>query len=254
MKSKKMAGIAIGLVAMVSVPLIAAFSVTTATPAAIARAESHSSTASRSVTVVGEGTVSIEPDIATASIDVEVIRPTVKEASAAAQEVMAQVQAALLAQDIEDIDIQTQHFSIFAEHFGSGGLLNEDEVRYRVSNTVLITIRELASIGDVLDAAIEAGANNIYGVNFRLADPAVVESEARAQAVADAQSKAEELAKLTGVDVGVVLGISELIGSGGGFIGGNFSQMAVTGLEGAGPISPGDLNLTMQLQITYELR
>lgn len=93
---------------------------------------------------------------------------------------MEQVHAALLAQDIEDTDIQTRHFSIFAEPFGFNGLSNEDEVRYRVSNTVLITIRDLASIGDVLDAAIEAGAHNIYGVNFRLADPAAVESEARA--------------------------------------------------------------------------
>lgn len=76
--------------------------------------------------------------------------------------------------------------------------------------------------------------------------------------MADAHAKAEELAKLTGADVGIVLDIGEIIGPGGGFIGGSFSQMAVTGLEGAGagvgPISPGDLNLTMQLQITYELR
>ncbi len=53
-----------------------------------------------SVTVVGEGTVSIQPDIATASIGVEVVRPTVKEASAAARSIMEKVQAALLSQNI----------------------------------------------------------------------------------------------------------------------------------------------------------
>ncbi len=257
MNGRFSANATIGLVAAISVLLIALFIANTASPApaAMARAESLTATNSHSVTVVGEGTVSIQPDIATASIGVEVVRPTVREASVAAQSIMEEVQAALLAQNLDETDIQTRHFSIFAERFGPGGLLDEDDVRYRVSNTVFITIRDLESIGDVLDAAIDAGANNIYGVDFSLADPASVESEARAQAVADAYAKAGELAKLINVGVGDVMGISEIIGQGGGFFGGNFSRMAAAEMGGgAGPISPGELNLTMQLQITYELR
>ena len=257
MKANVPANAAIGLVATLTLILIAVFIVSTAspTPAAMAREEMLTVPSSHSVTVVGEGTVSIEPDIATASIGVEVVRPTVKEASAAAQSIMEEVQAALLSQNIDETDIQTRHFSIFAERFGPSGMLDEDEVRYRVSNTVFITIQDLASIGDVLDAAIDAGANNIYGVDFSLADPGAVESEARAKAVADASDKAEDLAELIGVRVGAVMGISEIIGQGGGFFGGNFSRMAAAEMGGgSGPISPGELNLTMQLQITYELR
>ena len=256
-KSKKSTGTAIGLVAMMALTLIVLFIATSAAraPAAQAREESLATENSHSVTVVGEGTVTIDPDIATATIGVEVLRPSVKDASVAAQAVMEKVQAALLAQSIDQADIQTRHFSIFAERFGPSGLLNEDEMRYRVSNTVFITIRDLESIGDVLDAAIDAGANNVYGVEFSLADPVAVESEARAQAVADAQAKAEELAGLIGVGVGGVMGISEIIGQGGGFYGGNFSRLAMAEMGGgAGPINPGELNLTMQLQITYELQ
>ena len=257
MKAKFSANAAIGLVATMTLILIAVFVANTASPApaVMAREARLTVPTSHSVTVVGEGTVSIEPDIATASIGVEVIRPSVREASAAAQAIMEEVQAALLSQNIDEKDIQTRHFSIFAERFGPGGLLDEDEVRYRVSNTVFITIQDLESIGDVLDAAIDAGANNIYGVDFSLADPASVESEARARAVADAYNKAGDLAQLIGVDVGEVMGISEIIGQGGGFFGGNFSRMAAAEMGGgSGPISPGELNLTMQLQITYELR
>ncbi len=257
MKGKFTANTALGLVATMTLILIAVFVANTAspTPAAMAREEMLTVPNSHSVTVVGEGTVSIQPDIATASIGVEVVRPTVREASEAAEAIMAEVQTALLAQDIDETDIQTLHFSIFAERFGPGGLLDEDDVRYRVSNTVFITIQDLESIGDVLDAAIDAGANNIYGVDFSLADPASFQSEARAKAVADAFGKAEELAELIGVGVGEVMGISEIIGQGGGFFGGNFSRMAAAEMAGgAGPISPGELNLTMQLQITYELR
>ena len=257
MKGIFTANTALGLVATMTLILIAVFVANTASPApaAMAREEMLTLPNSHSVTVVGEGTVSIQPDIATASIGVEVVRPTVREASEAAEAIMAEVQTALLAQNIDETDIQTLHFSIFAERFGPGGLLDEDDVRYRVSNTVFITIQDLESIGDVLDAAIDAGANNIYGVDFSLADPASVESEARAKAVADAFGKAEELAELIGVGVGEVMGISEIIGQGGGFFGGNFSRMAAAEMGGgAGPISPGELNLTMQLQITYELR
>ena len=257
MKAKFSANAAMGLVATLTLVLIAVFIISTASPApaAMARAETLTAQSSHSVTVVGEGTVSIEPDIATASIGVEVVRPTVREASAAAQSIMEDVQAALLSQSIDETDIQTRHFSIFAERFGPGGLLDEDEVRYRVSNTVFITVRDLESIGDVLDAAIDSGANNIYGVDFSLADPASVESEARARAVADAFDKAEELADLIGVGIGEVMGISEIIGQGGGFFGGNFSRMAAAEMGGgSGSISPGELSLTMQLQITYELR
>ena len=257
MKAKFSANTAIGLVATTSLILIAVFVVSTAPPApsAMAREQRLTVPNTHSVTVVGEGTVNISPDIATASIGVEVVRTTVREASAAALAIMEEVQAALLSQNIDENDIQTRHFSIFAERFGPGGLLDENEVRYRVSNTVFITIQDLDSIGDVLDAAIDAGANNIYGVDFSLADPASVESEARAKAVADAYDKAGDLAQLIGVDVGEVMGISEIIGQGGGFFGGNFSRMAAAEMGGgSGPISPGELNLTMQLQITYELR
>ena len=256
MNSKKTASTVIGLVATMALTLIVISIVISAMPASAAQAreETLATENSHSVTVVGEGTVTIDPDIATATIGVEVLRPSVKEASTAAHAVMEEVQAALLAQDIDTADIQTRHFSIFAERFGPGGLLNEDEMRYRVNNTVFITIRDLDSIGDVLDAAIDAGANNVYGVDFSLEDPAAVESAARAQAVADARTKAAELAELIGVDVGGVMGISEIIGQGGGFYGGNFSQLAVADRGMAGPINPGELMLTMQLQITYELQ
>ena len=51
------------------------------------------------------------------------------------------------------------------------------------------------------------------------------------------------------------MGISEIIGQGGGFYGGNFSRLTIAEMGGgAGPINPGELNLTMQLQITYELQ
>ena len=145
--------------------------------------ESPAAAAPHAGTTAGKGAVSIEPEVATATIGVEILRPTVKEATSAAQVVMEDVWAALVAQNIDESDIRISHLNIFAERLGPDGRLNENQTRYHASNTLLITIRDLDSIDAVLDAAIAAGANNIYSVDFSLSDPAAVESEARAGAV-----------------------------------------------------------------------
>jgi uncharacterized protein YggE len=128
-------------------------------------------------------------------------------------------------------------------------------VRYRVSNNVQVTIRDLDNVGTILDAAVEAGANNIFGVDFALDDPSVVESEARQKAVEDARAKAEELATLNGVTLGDVVSVSEVVGLGGGYYMGNFSEQAMMRMGGGGgaPIAPGELELTMQLQVIYAM-
>lgn len=254
MQPRKWTRTAICLAATTATALTVLYFVTgpPSAPAALASQKTAASASTQSVTVVGEGVVNIEPDVATARIGVEVLRTTVREASSEANEVMQEVKAALLAQDVEEKDIQTRHFNISAERYGPEGLLPEDQVQYRVSNTAYVTIHDLDNIGDILDAAIEAGANDIGRLRFSLENPAALESEARAMAVADARAKAEELAALIGVTVGEATEISEIIGHGGGFFGNSFSDMALA--ESAGAFSVGELTLAMQLQITYKLR
>lgn len=212
----------------------------------------------RTVTVVGEGVVKIKPDIAQVTIGVEVVKPTVKEASAEANAIMDAVMSALAEAGVEESDIQTSGFSIWVERvYGPDGSFDDEQNRYHVNNSVYATLRDLETVGATLDAAIEAGANNIYGITFSLDDPKSVESDARAKAVENAKTKAEELAALNGVEVGAVVSISEVVGQGGGYFGGNFAaaQMAYGGGGGGGTsVTPGELSLSMQLQITYELQ
>jgi hypothetical protein len=206
-----------------------------------------------SITVIGEGKVSLQPDIARVTIGVETLKDTVQEASADNRTSVEAVLEALKAQGIAEDDIQTSGFSVYAERYGPTGPLPEGEVRYRVSNNVTVTIRDIDSVGTVLDAAVEAGANNIYGVEFALDDPSSVESDAREKAVADARAKAEELAGLVGAELGDVISVSEVIAAS-GFYAGNFAEQA-RGLGGGGgaPVMPGQLDLIMQLQISYAL-
>ena len=205
------------------------------------------------ITVVGEGKVNIEPDIARINIGVEVFNDSVAAASAENTALIETIIGALKEQGVAEKDIQTSGFNIYAERYGPSGPLSDDEINYRVNNTVLVVIRDLDRVADVLDAAIAAGANNINGVNFQVEDPSSVESDARISAVEDARAKAEELAALTGVSVGKVVSISEVIGGGGGgFYQSNFEQ-ATNDVGGGGGFAPGELGLVMRLQITYEI-
>ncbi len=222
------------------------------TPVALAQDAVPSSP--RTITVVGEGVVNIEPNVARTNIGVEVVRPTVEEAAAENSQIVDGLLATLTELGIPGEDIQTSGFNVYAERYGAGAPTSEDEVQYRVSNTVTVIIRDLDKVGEVLDASIKAGANNIFGVEFLLDDATAVRSEARKVAVENAQATAEELATLNGVQVGKVLSISEVVGGAGGFYNNSISNYQI-GMGGAErtPIQPGQLRLTMQLQITYEL-
>jgi uncharacterized protein YggE len=203
------------------------------------------------ITVVGEGIVRIKPDIAQATVGVEVVKPTVREATDEVSQVMDAVVETLKEQGISDKDIQTSNFSVWTD-YSYGPDDTQRETTYRVSNQVNITIRDLDSVGDVLDAAIEAGANNIYGVTFSLDDPTQLESEAREKAVENARAEAEELAELTGLQLGRVVSVSEVIGTS-GYYGANVRAASEMGMGGGGigPVEPGELEMSLELQIVY---
>jgi uncharacterized protein len=204
------------------------------------------------ITVVGEGTVQVEPDMAQATIGVQVSNPNLEEATSMVQERMEAVLAALQAQGIAQQDIQTTNFNIFVEPPpGPEAQATTSEPTYRVSNDVRVTVRDLNNIGSLLDAAIEAGANNIYGVNFSVTDDSEARAQAREEAFTKAATQALDLACLAGVQLGEVVRISEIIGSQGGI---PFEARAQDISGGGGPIVPGQFEVTTRLEVTYTMQ
>jgi uncharacterized protein YggE len=205
----------------------------------------------RSITVIGEGKVSAKPDQAQIQVGVETIASTVQEATKENNAKMAAILAALKKLGIADKDIQTSNFSIYLERMPERELSATSEVnRYRVSNQVRVIVRDLNNVSNVIDQVVEAGANNIWGVNFTIGDPKDLQATARAAAVADAKAKAQELAKLTDVSVGKVLSVSEIIGASPLF---PTALRAAEGLGGGAPVEPGEVELTVQLQVVYAI-
>lgn len=209
---------------------------------------------SRTITVVGVGKAAGTPDVAHVTIGVETADESVQQAVDDNEATMTKILDAIRSLGIADKDIRTSSYNVFAERQpqrlpemeGSEG-----PVVYRVTNTVAVTVRDLQKIGDVLDQAVAAGANNIYGISFSVDDPSGLEAEARADAVADARARAESLAELTDVSVGDVLSISEVIGGASPII----ERYAVPVAYSAGaPIEPGELEVQMNVQVTYAIK
>jgi uncharacterized protein YggE len=204
----------------------------------------------RAITVIGQGEVSLKPDVATINVGAEARANTASEAKAEVDAQMAAIVTTLQETGITEEDIQTSHYSIYYEQepVMREGPAPESQGGYRVSSMVQVTVRDVEKAGDVLDAVVEAGANQVYGVTFTVADETIWQSEARAKAMADARSRAQELADLAEVELGEVLSVSEIIGS-----------APVPMLEsklgmGGGGIAPGELELGTQLQVTFAIR
>jgi uncharacterized protein YggE len=208
---------------------------------------------SRTITVVGQGTSRVQPDVAQVTIGVETLAGTVSEAVKENDAKMQAILAALKQVGIADKDVQTSNYSISSERSGSvplpeGGTSDQGKAQYRVSNMVNVTIRDLSKVSTVLDSVVEAGANNVWGVSFSVDDPKQAESAARSNAIADAQVRAEELARLGSVKLGPIMSISETIS---GSAVPMAVKMEVAQSAGGTPISVGEVEVTYQAQVVY---
>jgi len=208
----------------------------------------------QTITVVGQGAVSVSPDIARVTVGVETSAESVGEAVADNTTQMEAILAALEEIGIAEKDIQTTNFSIYFDRYpepllrASTSAESQVAPQYRVSNMVSVTIRDLENVSEVLDGVIEAGANNIWGVSFELDDTAAAQADARSDAVADGLARAEALAELSELELGPVVSLSEVIGT-------SVVPMSL-GVEramggGGGPISPGEVEISYQVQVTY---
>jgi len=221
-----------------------------AQPAAAATAQQP---AERSITAVGTGKVTGKPDIARVTVGVETQAPSLQTAVDENKAKMSGLLDTLKKLGLADKDIRTSNYSVYTERVSSstpGAEASANQMIYHVTNQVEVTVRDVNQIGDVLDKAVAAGANNIYGVNFSVEDTAKLEADARAKAVADAKARAESLAQLNDVQLGEVLTVSEVVG------GAMPIYRDAMGLGGGGstPVQPGELEMSFSVQITYAVK
>ena len=202
--------------------------------------------------VAGMGEVTASPDVAILSLGVEVQAATVAEAQTQAAEAMDAVMGVLSDHSVASKDIKTQYYSIYPVRMWDDD--KETLIGYRVANTVSVRIRIIEDAGSIIDAVTAAGGDNtrINGISFTADDPDIYEVEAREKAMADAKAKAEQLAELAGVTLGKPTYIVES----GGYMPMLYREFDL--MEGAPsaattPISPGEMEISLSVQVIYSI-
>lgn len=157
------------------------------------------------ITVGGQGSVKTVPDRAGVSFGVSTDGRTASGALRANAAEMTKVIAALKRAGIASADIQTQAVSISPRTSEDG----DEIVGYTASNQVSVTIRDLGETGAIIDAAVEAGANDVYGPSLTRSDGEQLYARALKAAIANAREKAETIAAAAGVELVRVTGVVE---------------------------------------------
>lgn len=203
----------------------------------------------RTITVSGEGTATGNADMATIEIGFTSANESISTAYSDANTTVENIINVLVEQSVAREDIRTTDFNIFTEERPLDGMTNFQRI-FRVSNRVTVTVRDVDNIENVIDAAVSAGANNIFGLNFRIQDTSALESEARIEALNRARNRADEVANAIGANILEVVSVTE---TGDGFAFPVQEMRNMGGGIGGAVIEQGSLGVTVRVTVTYEI-
>jgi len=220
-------------------------------PGAAASFQASDGSGSGGISVSGEGRVSVAPDMALLGIGVSTKEDTVAAANSAVQAAMDRLLSSLKADGIVDKDIQTSQFSISPEYdyqFSEPRLTG-----YRVTHMLQVKVSDIDRAGEVIDDAVEAAGDlvQVGSISLTVDDTSPMAGQARELAMADAKAKAEDLARLAGVELGKPISISESSYTPTPAIGYDRAFAGAEAAPAATSISTGELEVVVSVQITY---
>lgn len=202
--------------------------------------------------VSGRAEIKAEPDMAIFTAGVETRGRTVEEARAANAQAMTSIRERLLELGADERDLQTRNFRVNAEwQYHNDG--SRTLIGYVVGHSLQVTVTDLTNLGPWLDAAMQAGANQVSGPTFGLTNPEELEALALTEAVRKARAKAETLARASGVFLKRVVHITEHVNTP---VGGAMRSLAVADAVAEfapTPISPGEISVTATVTLTFEI-
>lgn len=166
-----------------------------------------SAMAETKINVSGTGEVRVSADTAVISLGINARDKDVLKAQQKANETIAAIRAALIAEGVKEEDINTEYLNIYVSYDYQNG--EEELTAYNASSTLAIKVTDMESTGSLIDAAFAAGANTLNGISFFASDTKEAETEALKIAVEDAKAKAEVLAQASGLKITGIENISE---------------------------------------------
>ena len=200
----------------------------------------------------GESTVA--PDKATIMLGVQTDAPTAEAAIRENANKMSRVIAALKRGGLTDREIQTSNLSLNPQYVYQENLPPR-LTGYQASNQVIVTVRQLSRLGQIVDATVNAGADNVGGISFSVENVDEPENRARLQAVQNLRAKADLYAQAMGYRVARLVTLNE---------GSSYmpspppmpmmarAEMAQK-YDSATQVSPGELKMRVDISATFEL-
>jgi hypothetical protein len=209
----------------------------------------------RTLTVTGTAEVSVAPDICHITFSTETRSRSALQAYRDNNAAMTTITDAVKKQGVEPKDLQTARFTIAPEYHYEKSTNKRVFDGYRVTNALDVKVRKLDRVSNVLDAAMEAGTNNIEQVTFTVENPKKYTAGAREEALRAARAKAEKIAETAGVKLLKPISISETEpGSYGRYAQANVAFDATKSFdESAVPVEPGEMKYGHTVYITYEI-
>ena len=206
------------------------------------------------ITVVGKSGMEATPDVAKVSLGVSSRAATPRIAREENTAAINATLAALAEMGIEEKDIQTTNMNMWNNYDSNGNLTG-----YRMSTDLTVYVRDITKAGDVVDAAIAAGANELNGVSYLLSNEDEMYNTALADAIALARTKAEVLAEAAGKTVGQVKKVDETSRAVATVR--NYDEAAANPDVGSGSkmesvrttIRPGSSTVSAEVQVVFEM-
>ncbi len=220
--------------------------------AAPVEAEQGRAAAAPGIEALGEGRVEVVPDEAEIRLGVQVVAESAGETFARASERMAALLDQLAASGVAQRDVQTAAISLTPEYERNGAPdpagSGPAPVAFRASNTVSVTIRDLAGAGELIDRVVDVVGDSVTlsGISFSVADPEPALAEARAEAVADATRRAQQYAEAAGLTLGDVRRVVERSATS--------PRPMEAGVQDAGaPIAPGTTEVEATVTVVFDV-
>ena len=231
-----------------------------------ARITAKSAVSSRQISVTGEGKVSVRPDIAVFTASVITQSKKISDAQTQNSGRANAIIDFLKQRGVAQKDIKTTSYNISPQYqyFNSPPCTTfpcppqkpPEIASYEIRNTIEIKVRGLASADTLIEGVTNAGANEVGALVFRVDDEKAAKAQAHAQAIADAQLKAWQIATALGVRLGRITGYYDqadtppppMYESAGA------SGMMLKAASAAPPVQPGTQEIRASVGVTYEFR
>lgn len=206
-----------------------------------------------SIQVNGQGKIKVKPDMAVVNLGVKTEDKDAKKAQEENASKMDKVVKALQGLGIDSDDMKTQNYSIYPRYQYIEKTGENQLDRYEVNNTIAVTVRDISTVGKVIDTAVNEGVNLSNSIQFTTSKESAYYRQALEEAVKSAKGKADTIAKAIGVTIGNPKTVVEQSYGGETIRYESVQNTAkLMAADTATPIQSGELEITATVNVTYE--